>query len=365
MSKPANQTRLISVREAAALGYSTWLFWEVAMSFPIRETRTVPRGDTRLVNADNVMMQRSVRVVPLSELQKRRAPTRHPDLMTALEVAQFTKGAFTNRLPCWESAGCPFLSDRRKLKVIRQDGISKGTKRVKRIPEAKHYLRSEIEEAWQTFKKMARRKGVHVDEEGRTWLTGGAAFRKYEIRAQALAHWRDRGILDVKELPRSGPGRYQKTTYFRELGARGIAGLVKLQRPGDGHIVLPSSNGIQEAEHRMGAEEAAAEKAYPVRDDELRKGQIEQTAILKQILERIIGDQDPGKNRLSLREADKAIIEVLESHDEFLTGSEIATKAGFTYEYTRERLPLLKKDGRLDWKKGKGYKARCDTKRSM
>jgi hypothetical protein len=241
--------KTVSEFEACKLGFSSWLFWEVAKTSPSWERRFVRRADVRLVRAKDVKMQLTVRVVPLAELNKRRRKTKQKDLITVTEAVRLTKGAFSvQRFPYWERVGCCFLEGKR-LTVIRQDAIVKGGKRTKLVPQAKHYLRSEILEAWRTFKKTVRRQGIHVDEQGAIWLTSGAARRKYGVYEQALRHWRERGYLDAKQLPYRGSGRQERWCY-RSRGPRSISFLIKLQRPSNGHVVIPDEKPITDAEAR-------------------------------------------------------------------------------------------------------------------
>jgi hypothetical protein len=196
-------------------------------------------------------------VVPLAELQKARQTTDDGQVIPVSAATRLTEGAFSvARMQYWEEVGCPFL-DGKRLTVVCRDAIVpatfKGKKTTRVVKDAKHYVRSEILEAWQNFKRLAERKGIHVDEQGDTWLTVGAAFRKYGVRDQAVRHWRDKGLLDAQWRPRHGSGRYKETCYFREMGERGIAGLVKRQRPGDGHVVIDKSEVAPSAEHKSSA----------------------------------------------------------------------------------------------------------------
>jgi hypothetical protein len=192
-------------------------------------------------------------------------------VITVTEAVNLTKGAFSlERFRYWERVGCPFLGGER-LTVIRQDAIVKGGKRIKFVPNAKHYLRKQILDAWKTFRRMARRQGVHVDEHGAIWLAARAAHRKHGVYGQALGHWRKKGYLDAKQLPRIGSGRLDEVWYYRSRGPRSISALLKY-RDRCGRLIFTGQNAeaskaAPSAEARNGERQLQVDQAfrgYPV-----------------------------------------------------------------------------------------------------
>src|SRR5262249_4694175 len=104
---------------------------------------------------------------------------------------------------------------------------------------AKHYVRDEVLEAYQTFRKgFPAQRGVIKDQRGE-WMTGEAAFRFHGCRHKKLARWQANGWLETMERPRSGSGRYSSTTYFRVDGERGFLGPKAFQTGPQGHVVWP------------------------------------------------------------------------------------------------------------------------------
>jgi hypothetical protein len=252
----------VSHPEALKLGYTSFQFWEAAKRVPRKkEWRTIERN--------GLTFKRELSVVLLKELKKRKQVTNGSTWITPQDASTLTKGAFTvMRMEYWEDAHCPFLEGRkRKLDVDYRDAIVpatwKGRETTRFIKNAKHYRRKQILRAWKGFKCVARKGGNHIDEDGAIWLSSRAAFKQHKVREQALRHWHEKGWLDGKLLPWRGSGRHRQHWFFRVRGKRGILGLLKRQRPGDGHIVMPEPEAAKGAESRTRPHEERLERVAP------------------------------------------------------------------------------------------------------
>jgi hypothetical protein len=224
------------------------------------------RYELRLVQRGDQQYPQEVAVVSRKQLARALAapaalPKTDDHLVTVAGAVQMTGGAFSvANLAHWEEYDCPYLG--RRLTVKRRRAMQtlqvpfrsrRGVVvRAVRRPRSnlKHYLREEIQEAHRTFLRNGRlakagkdparrlRHGIHVDEAGRRWLTQAAAFRLHGCRQQALEHWRAKGEewLRAQKRKRAGYGPVLEVWYYLE---EDIKRLKKLQRPGDGHVVMP------------------------------------------------------------------------------------------------------------------------------
>jgi hypothetical protein len=370
-SPKSSPRQTVSHPEARELGFSSFLFWELFKKYQQKEERTVERN--------GIKMKRELAVVPLEWLQRARQTTSHGPLVAVSEASRLTQGAFSPaRMEYWEEVGCPFLNGK-KLTVAYKDAIvprkwaahGKSGETTHFVKNAKHYVRSEIIRAWRNFKRMAERKGTHIDRHGDTWITAGPAWQKYRVREQALRHWHIKGWLARKRLKRKGPGRYKKVRYYRELGSRGIAGLIALQRPGDRHIVMLEALPVPEVESRSKPNAPPTEpleKLPRVYDVNLRIHNLrelvsdivqEMAPQLADELVRIIDEKRPTtahapRPSLDLTtDTERNIVEALAAQT--LKGEDIAKKAGYPYDsHFRTVIANLKKRGIL-CNEGEGY----------